>query len=372
MSARGAGVLVDGRPLQGPTGRRGVGRYVRDLLGGLADSGRLAPLGALIDPRRPPPESLPDGVTALCPPRPPGPALGWGRVVGPRWIRAFDPELWHATFLAPPRVPRALPWVATVHDLIPLRHPRRFRRRHRLVFGLSLRWSCRAPLVIAVSRWTADQLVARLGVEASRIRVVPPPVDFTAIAAAAGRGGVDGVDGPYLLHTGGFDPLKGVEDLLLPAFARLRHREIALVLTGGSTAEQVRIERQLPDRGLTGRVHLTGHLSPADLGRAMAGAAAVVVSSREEGFGIPAVEALAAGTALVVGPAAATREIAGDVGHLADGDDPEALARAMEAALEEGDADSPAAAARRRRAGLYARDVVAEQMIAVYREAAGW
>ncbi|MDQ7005999.1 MAG: glycosyltransferase family 1 protein [Acidobacteriota bacterium] len=371
MSAEPAGVLVDGRPLQGATGRRGVGRYVRDLLGGLAASGRIPRLGALIDPRREPPEGFPAGVTAVDPARPPGPTLGWGRLLGPGWIRAFAPELWHATFLAPPRVPRGLPWVATVHDLIPLRHPRRFSRRHRLVFGLSLRWSCRAPLIIAVSRWTADQLVTRLGVEAARIRVVPPPVDLGAIASA-GSAGVEGVESPYLLHTGGFDPLKGVDDLLLPAFAQLDRPEIALVLTGGSAAQRRRMRDVVQALGLEGRVHLTGHLTAADLGRALAGAAAVVVSSREEGFGIPAVEALAAGTALVVGPAEATREIARGVGHLADGDDPAALARAMETALEEGGAESPAAESRRRRARLYSRDVVAERMIEVYGEAAGW
>jgi glycosyltransferase involved in cell wall biosynthesis len=322
----------------------------------------------LIDPREPPPAiDIPREAIVLAA-APPGPALLWGRLLGPSWIEAAAPDLFHATFLAPPRVPRFRPWVATIFDLIPLRHPSCFPWRQRVVFGVSLRKAAAAPRVVAVSRFTADLVQQKFGVPTERISVIPPPVDVASYSSPQRRG-VPGLDRPYLLHLGGFDPLKGVTDLLLPAFARLaRERaDLVLVLTGDGQS-RASAQRAARDLAVPERVHFTGYLDDAAQVAAVAGAGAVVVSSHEEGFGLPVAEGLAAGVPVAIGPAAAAREAGAGLAALATEGTPEALARAIVEALASGGPESSAGRERRAAARRFDIDEVAAQMLAVYRE----
>ncbi len=367
-------VLLDGRPLQGATGRRGVGRYVAGLVRGLAALQDRPELTVLVDPRDEPVTGMDfdPQVRWARTSSPPGPALLWGRVLGPRWISAVRADVFHATFVAPPRPPAGTPWVATIHDLIPLRFPEAFTLRQRFVFQRSLRLAAGADRVIAVSRFTADLVAANFGVAPSRLRVIPPPIDVAALANAPHRG-LAGVDAPYLLHLGGFDPLKGVAELLIPAVAEIaRERaDVKLVLTGAPGAGRALAERAAREHGVLARVHFAGTLDDDTHRAAIAGAAAVVVSSREEGFGMPVAEALAAGVPVAVGSAEAAREAAGEVGFLAPDETSAGLARAIRDALQ---ADGPATAAgdaRRRRAARFDVKVVAGEVLAVHREAVG-
>jgi glycosyltransferase involved in cell wall biosynthesis len=361
--------LVDGRPLQGPTGGRGVGHYVRDLVRGLLTLEDAPEVVLLLDPRQDAPRTSPPGPGArwAWAAAPPGPALLWGRVLGPRWIRSAATDLWHATFLAPPRVPRGFPWLATIHDLIPLRHPGAVTRKQRFVFARSLALAARAPRVVAVSRCTADLVRTTLGTPAARLEVISTPVDVERFSRPAGRG-CPGVDAPYLLHLGGFDRLKGVVDLLLPAFALVARsrREVVLALTGAAGPGRDAAARAARDLGVDARVVFLGTLGEEEHVAAVAGAAAVVVSSLEEGFGLPAVEALAAGVPLALGPAAATREVAGAFAALAPDDTPTGLARALEDAVTSDGPESAEGAARRRHAARYDLRAVAGQMRELY------
>jgi glycosyltransferase involved in cell wall biosynthesis len=363
-------VLLDGRPLQGPTGDRGVGHYVRDLVRGLLALADAPLVRLLVDPRDEAPRSAPAGpegswVRATAPP---GPALLWGRLLGPRWIASAAPDLWHATFLAPPRVPRRLPWLATIHDLIPLRHPAPFTRKQRFVFARSLALAARAPRVVADSACTADLVRSTFGTAAARLEVIPPPVDIGRFARAARRGAGE-VDRPYLLHLGGFDRLKGVADLLLPAFAAVarERRDLVLALTGPTGPGRDAVARVARDLDLERRVSYLGVLPDDDHAAVVAGAATVVLSSREEGFGLPAVEALAAGVPVALGPAAAPREAVGPVAALAPDDTPAGLAWAIREALAAGGPDSAEGAARRAHAARFDLPVVARQMLELYR-----
>jgi glycosyltransferase involved in cell wall biosynthesis len=344
-------VGLDVRPLGGATGARGVGRYIRELIATLEQTEPKLELVRFERQRN-----------AV------GPDFIWGRLLGPSWLRALDIDLWQATFLAPPRVPRDLPWVSTIHDLIPLRFPKHFPWKNRLVFARSLAWSSKADRVVAVSPFTADRIRERFPACRERVVVIPPSVALEWRDAQ--QPGIAGVDRPYLISLGGFDPLKGVEDLLLPAFQRLAQErpELQLVLTGAPSAWRDRIERKLVGSALHGRVIFPGLLAPNAHAAAIAGARAVVVSSREEGFGLPAIEGLALGVAVAVGPAHATREAVGRAGHLARGDSWPDLADAIREALEAGGPDSADGAARREQAHRYHPSVIGPQWIELYRE----
>jgi glycosyltransferase involved in cell wall biosynthesis len=258
--------------------------------------------------------------------------------------------------------------VATIHDLIPLRHPERFSWRTRFVFGRSLRFAASADRIIAVSRFTADLVQRELGVDAGKIEVVPPPVDLTPFETTRHRG-IVGLERPYLLHLGSFDPLKGVCDLLLPAFAGIAASEsdAVLVLTGSAGPWRARAESAARELGIEDRTVFPGRISEAERVSAIAGAAAVVVSSREEGFGIPVVEAMAAGVPVAIGPARASREAAGGLAALSADDSAAGLERAIREALEAGGAESPEGEARRRHARLFERSNVAGRVLEVYR-----
>jgi glycosyltransferase involved in cell wall biosynthesis len=357
-------VALDGRPLSGSTGARGVGAYVAGVAEGLREAGHDTVL--LVAPRDP----VPPGSEIVRASAPWGSALFWGRLVGPRWLRASGADVWHATFLAPPRVPAGLPWVATIHDLIPLRHPYGFSHRQRIAFSRSLALSARAPRVVAVSEHAARLVVERFGVSSSRIRVVPPPV---RPADAPPRDARPLVDPPFLLHMSGFDPLKGVTDLLLPAFARVAaaHPELRLVALGARSPWREAVERAAADLGMSDRVIFPGRVSADDKAALLASARALVVSSREEGFGIPAIEGLAAGLPVAVGPADATREAVGDHGFLAPRPDVDGMAAALSDALAAPGRDAPEAAARRRHAERFRPRAVAERLVEVYSEVIG-
>jgi glycosyltransferase involved in cell wall biosynthesis len=363
-------ILIDGRPLQGPTRDRGVGHYVRDLILGLLDRKPAPEIRMLVERRAGAQVPAVPGASTHPVDAPPGPQLFWGGCLGPRWLRSAGADVWHATFLVPPRVPRRLSWVATIHDLIPLRHPHRYSRRTRFVYRRSLRLAARADRIIAVSRFTADRVRAELGVSARKIDVVPPPVDLSPFDGSGPRG-IAGLDRPYLLHLGSFDPLKGVTDLLLPAFAGIAREtsDPLLVMTGPGGPWRALAESTARGLGLEDRTVFAGRISEAERIAAIAGAAVVVVSSWEEGFGIPVIEAMAAGVPVAVGPAEATREAAGGLAALSDEASAEGLAGAIREALTSGGPETSEGAARRKHARQFERSHVAGRVLEVYRSA---
>ena len=201
-----------------------------------------------------------------------------------------------------------------VHDLSPVLHPQTQARRAKAFYRLLLGAACRrAGAVVVPSTSTRDDLVARHPGVAARVHVVPEA------ARALPEGGAlpGGVHSPYVLHAGTHEPRKGVRELV-EAFLRAAPPDWRLVLAGKpgwlSADEQSRLDALV--EGSAGRVRRLGFVTDAELGALYAGAGLFAYPSAYEGFGLPVLEAMAAGAPVLTTDAAALLEVAGDAAHV--------------------------------------------------------
>jgi glycosyltransferase involved in cell wall biosynthesis len=194
-------------------------------------------------------------------------------------------DLFHAPHYVTP-VTR-VPMVVTIHDLIHLRDRNPVKRLYaRRMIGRAVR---RARRVLTVSETVKGEIVATFGCDAEHVMVTPNGVDARFSPTGERRGG------EYFLYVGNDKPHKNV-DLLVDALPP----GVELVLAGA------------PFERFRGRATLAGFVSDDELAALYRRAIALVMPSREEGFGLPALEAMASGCAVITSTAAALIEITGD------------------------------------------------------------
>lgn len=342
-------VGLDATPLLGP--RTGVGRYVEHLVRELALAGTeltataftLRGAGGL-------PGALPPGVAVAHRPVPARALRAvWGRVDLPpvEWL-AGRVDVFHGTnFVLPPL--RRAGGVVTVHDLSFLRYPHTVAAASLAYRTLVPRGLRRAAVVLTPSRAVAAEVRAEYGL-GDRVLATPlgvEPAWFDAAPPEPGWLAGRGLPERYLLFVGTVEPRKGLPTLLA-ALAEL-HADDAdvppLVLVGPPGWGPELRTAALPE----GAVRTAGYLDSADLRRMVAGAAALVFPSVYEGFGLPPLEAFAAGTPVVASDLPVVREVTGDLAALAPPGDVPALAAALSGVLA-GDGGRAARAARQEHA----------------------
>ncbi len=244
-------------------------------------------------------------------------------------------DLVHATDHFIPKL-RHVPVVATIHDIVPLSHPEwnryRFPRLKALLWQRSIGW---AKHLVTVSESAKRDIEQWCGVDAKRISVTPLGVsqawfsetDHDEIRRVRGH---YGLPEHYFLFLGVMQPRKNIGRLLeahrqLPADLR---RAVPLVTAGppgwGCAQEEAALAA-----GEAGALRNIGQIAEPDLVPLVQSATALVLPSLHEGFGLPVLEAMAAGTPVIASNAGALPEVAGDTAILVDPLDVTALAQAL-------------------------------------------
>jgi glycosyltransferase involved in cell wall biosynthesis len=276
--------------------------------------------------------------------------LAWEQTGAPALARRIAPDVWHGPHytlplrLAPHRV-------VTVHDLTFFDHPEWHERSKVVFFRRMIRAAvARADVVVCVSAYTASRLRVHCKPR-GQVVVIPHGVDHARFAP--GNGGdaevlaEHGISEPYVAFSGTIEPRKDVPTLVR-AFARVAraHPELRLVLAGrdGWGADAAR--DAIAASGVTTRIVRPGYLDNAAVAALFRHARIVAYPSLEEGFGLPALEAMACATPLVTTSGSAVEEVVDDAALLVPPGDTEGLADALQRVL-----DDPALAEKLRSAG---------------------
>lgn len=278
-----------------------------------------------------------------------------------------DIDVVHVTTTMVPSARR--PMVVTINDLFPLTAPEQFTPRGvRLMTKGVERARREARIVVCPSEATAEDC-RRHGFDEERLRVVPWGVDVervTAEAVAANRVAL-GLHRPYVLAVGTIEPRKNLRTLLA-AFGAAELDDHDLVLVGPQGWGEDLDAAAAP---LGERVRRLGFLDAAALGATYAGADLVACPSTREGFGLPAVEAMAHGVAVVASSGTSFDEVVGDAGLLVAPLDVDSWAAALDELLDDAPRRAELARAGAERATRFSTDAVAARMTEIYVEAAG-
>lgn len=249
-------------------------------------------------------------------------------------LRGANFDLLHSPDFIPPRRGR---WrsVVTVHDLAFLHMPGLLTGASRRYYGQIYRAVDEANAVIAVSRSTADDLMNLAGADPQKITVVHEAADpefapqprSTAQAVVRDRLGIDASS--FVLFVGTIEPRKNLP-ALIQAFAQLRKDfPVELVIAGPNGWLSSEVFTQVRDESAVDGVRFVGEVSAELLPTLYSAADVLALPSLYEGFGLPALEAMACGTPVVASHAGALPEVVGDAGVLIRPDDPADIAAGL-------------------------------------------
>lgn len=244
-------------------------------------------------------------------------------------------DVWHATdFIPPPFGARRM--VISVYDLNFLHYPQFLTPESRRYYNEQIAWAVRrADHILTISESSKRDLVTMLGIPPDRITVhlLAADASFRPLSDAEIDAALRPLDLPasYFLFVGTFEPRKNLSGLL-NAYALLRAAvpdAPPLILAGNRGWLYEESLARIAALGLQESVLLRENVSQAALPALYNRACALLMPSHYEGFGLPALEAMACGTLPLVSNRSSLPEVVGEVGMQIDPDDPAAWAEAM-------------------------------------------
>jgi len=264
-------------------------------------------------------------------------ALSWAFLKWPsleQWVES-DVDLVHHVELSYPMATKK-PWVVTIHDIGPLTHPHFFSGSHKWLTEMALsRAVNQADALICVSNATANEVEVYTGrTLKDKIHIVPEgvsPVFFEEVNPEC-LGGIDGMpspEAPYFLAVGSINPRKNIERLV-EAFEQIQDAvPHHLILVGAKGWDDERAWRRVARSPVADRIHFLGFVTDEQLHALYSGASVFAYPSLFEGFGLPVLEAMAAGCPVVTSNRSSLPEVAGEAAVTVDPTDVAELAEAL-------------------------------------------
>ena len=296
-------------------------------------------------------------------------------VLLPRACRRERVDLLHCPKSAIPLLSPGCPVVVTLHDLIPVKHPELEKRTAHLYWRLHIpRAARRSDLVITISEWARQEIIATYGVPAERVAVVMQSFDPAMLEPrdpATGRRIRDryGLPAEYLLYVGTIQPRKNL-GTLIEAYAELRRTMTdppKLVIVGRKGWLYDDLFTRISELRLEDMVIFTGFVPDEELPYLFDGARVFAYLSLLEGFGRPPLEAMACGVPVVTSNTTAIPEVVGEAGITVPPLDVAAAAAAIRSILT----DDARATALREQGKVQARrfswDAAAQETLDLYR-----
>jgi glycosyltransferase involved in cell wall biosynthesis len=307
----------------------GIGRYVVNLARGLRSIAPELDLALLRDPRASSERlTLPTLPTIDIPLSPFSIQQQW-RV--PQLLRGRRAALYHSPFYLMPYRP-GVPTVLTAYDAIPLAYPQYLTMPQRLIFRFTHDLAVRtARIVLAISEATRRDLIKRFGVPERKIVVTPLAADpcfqpQTTERLAAIRSAYHLPD-RFVLYFGSNKPHKNLVRLIEAWMKTERGAQDTELVIGGAWDARYNEAKQVAAHNA--RIHFIGPVREDDLPALYGGATAFAFVSEYEGFGLPALEAMACGTPVIASNVSSLPEVVGDAGLLVDPHDTSAIATAL-------------------------------------------
>ncbi|MGE3152405.1 MAG: glycosyltransferase family 4 protein [Nitrospiraceae bacterium] len=324
---------IDGRELQRGM-RTGIGRYLREILRAL-DRHKW---DCIVYGERS--TALPQDLAHIPVKRLAAPWTSWwDQITLPASLRADEVTVFFSPYYKCP-LRTTCPTVITIHDLLFIGYPGAHRPIHdRAMTRLAKLYADRATSIVADSEFSKQSIVDRLGVDAAKVTVVPVGLgpEFRPTPIQPDLLARYGITDRYVLTIGNFMPHKNLRRLV-QAFARLSsglRSRYHLVLAGRGSGAASLLKQEARTLQIEDRLWFPGPIHDEHLPMVYSGADLFVLPSLAEGFGLPALEAMACGTAVVVSNHTSLPEVVGTAGALCDPTDPGSLAATLERVLED-------------------------------------
>ena len=306
-----------------------------------------------------------------------GPYSPRNHLLLPRLLERLGADVFHSpNFMLPLRRFRGK-YIITIHDMIPFLSasyaPRAKKQRLFFLYRAMTRRVARlAHRVITVSQNSASDIMRYLGVPADKIIVIHNGINLDRFAAQSGQESgflrsKFGIDKKYVLAVGRHDPYKNVLGLI-KAFSEIEEAGHVLLIVGELDKRYPEPLNFVREHKLEEKVIFAGHLSDDDLLRAYREADLFVHASLYEGFGLPPLEAMAAGTPVLSSSAASLPEVLGDAAIFFDPTDTAEIAKAIKRVLSDEKLRGDLAARGLRRAQEFSWERTALETAAVYKE----
>jgi len=255
-------------------------------------------------------------------------------------IHSHTPNLlWVPAHVLPLIHPRRS--IVTIHDLGHLHFPDAHPTMQRLYHTWSTRWNARAASrLFADSEATRDDIVKYCGVASGKISVVYPAYDAQLYQPVRDSAEIEKIKSQYrvgkdyVLAVGTIHPRKNYARLI-EAFSKLAMRDLKLVVVGKRGWLYDEIYSRVKSLNLESRISFLDYVPASDMPALLSGARLLAFPSLHEGFGLPVLEAQACGTPVVTSMVSSLPEAAGDGALFVDPFDVDAMAGALQRALQD-------------------------------------